>query len=153
MNLHIFPNKGIKNSRRGFFLCLDHFYRPQLSCFKVMFLHLSVILFTGGCMADTHLDRHPPGRHPLGRHPQQTLPLGRHSSQGRHPLGRHPPPRQSPSPLGQTHTPLGRPPPPPPPPPHETATAEDGTHHTGMHSCCSAHHIKQEIIQLKHYFL
>ena len=29
------------------------FYRPKHSCGKVMFLHLSVILSTGGCMADT----------------------------------------------------------------------------------------------------
>ena len=38
-----------------------HFYRPQRSCGKVMFLHLSVILFTGGhvcrgaCMAGGHV--------------------------------------------------------------------------------------------------
>ena len=36
----------------------DH-YRPQRSCGKVMFLHLSVILFTGGlCHGD------PPGQRP-----------------------------------------------------------------------------------------
>ena len=38
-------------------------YHPQRSCGKVMFLHLSVILFTGGWQ--TPLGRHPPGRHPL----------------------------------------------------------------------------------------
>ena len=38
---------------------VNPFYRPQRSCGKVMFLHLSVILFTGGgCLP------HPPGRHP-----------------------------------------------------------------------------------------
>ena len=36
-------------------------YRPQRSCGKVMFLHLSVILFTGDGSADTPL---PPGGHP-----------------------------------------------------------------------------------------
>ena len=35
------------------------YYRPQRSCDKVMFLHLSVILFTRGSAT------HPPGRHPL----------------------------------------------------------------------------------------
>ena len=28
-----------------------YFYRPQRSCGKVMFLHLSVILFTGGSLS------------------------------------------------------------------------------------------------------
>ena len=69
-----------------------NFYRPQRSCGKVMFLHLSVILSTGGCLADT-----PPGRHPPRA---DTLP-----------------------PRADT-------------PPPETATAGDGTHPTGMHSCC-----------------
>ena len=83
------------------------------SCGKVMFLHLSVILFTGG-ESRTPGQTHPclPGRHPLplGRHP---LPLGRH------PQGRHPPkqipipwadtPRQTPPadcPPGQTPPPF-----------------------------------------------
>ena len=57
---------------------------------KVMFLHLSVILFTG-CGV------HPLGRHfPLGRHPRGQRPPNRHTRAdtppGRHPLGRHPPP-------------------------------------------------------------
>ena len=55
---------------------------------KVMFLHLSVILFTGGGgSAPLHAGIHSPGRdttlgrHPLGRNPLgQTSPLGRHSS-------------------------------------------------------------------------
>ena len=122
-----------------------------------MFLHLPVILFTGGC-----LDRHapwaenpPPGRHPL----QADTPLGRHPPWADNPPGQTPPPGrhllQADTPLGQT-TPLGR---------HplqadtfwadsslgrhpldrhpfradtpETATAADGTHSTGMHSCFS----------------
>ena len=45
-------------------------YRPQRSCGKVMFLHLSVILFTGGVSAPVHAGIHIPlGRHPPGRHP------------------------------------------------------------------------------------
>ena len=79
--------------------------QPSLSCGKVMFLHLSVILFTGGrgCLADTH----PLGRHtPPGRHPQSdTAPWA------------DTPPRQT----------------------RQTATAADGTHPTGMHSCLDSH--------------
>ena len=71
-------------------------YRPQRSCGKVMFLHLSVILFTGGggvCQIPSR--RHPP---PGQTHPwADTLP-------------------------GQT-------------PIQQTATAADGMHPTGMHSC------------------
>ena len=43
-------------------------YRPQQSCGKVMFLHLSVILFTWA-WADT-----PPGQTPPSRHPPADTP-------------------------------------------------------------------------------
>ena len=39
-------------------------YRPRRSCGKIMFLHLSVILFT-----QRPLDRDPPGQRPLDRGP------------------------------------------------------------------------------------
>ena len=71
-------------------MILETFYRPQHSCGKVMFLHLSVILFTGGHPAEipptrqTPLDQAdtprpldqadtptPSSRHP---HPQQQTP-------------------------------------------------------------------------------
>ena len=94
------------------------FYRPQRSWGKVMFLHVSVILFMGGCatpprqtpaQADTRPDRHLPGRQPLDRHP-----LGRHTALGRHtPLRGHPQPADTPqadTPLSR-HTTLGRHPP------------------------------------------
>ena len=84
---------------------LLHFYRPQRSCDKVMFLHVSVILSTGVS------GRHHPRQTPLGRHPWGTCT--------------HPSPRQ----LTHGHTtrtdtlhPV-------------TATVADGTHPTGMHSC------------------
>ena len=74
----------------------------------VMFLHLSVSHSVHrGDVCQT-----PP--------PEQTPPCANS------PLGRHPPPRQ---------TPPGRPP--PPPIPQQTATAANGTHPTGMHSCWS----------------
>ena len=57
------------------------------SCRKVMFLHLSVILFTGGVWADTTpswpdppLGRHPSGRHPPGRHSPDGHCSGRYAS-------------------------------------------------------------------------
>ena len=66
------------------YLDIYGFYCPQRSCGKVMFLHLSVILSTGECLADTY----PWADTPLGRHPHWAdTPLG-------HPLGR--PPWQTP---------------------------------------------------------
>ena len=89
-----------------------------------MFLHLSVShsVHRGGgdkrpLWADIPPEQTPMDRHPLGRHPPRQTPLGRHT-----PLGSHSP--------GQKPHPLGRHPLPP-----ETATAADGTHPTGMHSC------------------
>ena len=70
------------------------------SCGKVMFLHLFVILLTGG----------------------RCTPLGTHTPLDRHPLDRH-------TPYADTAPPGGSPPRP------EMATAADGTHPTGMHSC------------------
>ena len=82
-------------------------YRLQRSSGKVMFLHLSVILSTVWVVAG----RHPPDRQ---KHPPGQTPPARHS------------PRQT---LSWAHTPPGRHPHP------MTATAVDGTHPTGMHSC------------------
>ena len=112
-----------------------YYYRPQRSYGKVMFLHLPVILFTGGCLPT---GRHPPGRTPpLGRHPSADTPwadtppgqtpphwaaqsLSRHPRQppradipwadiplGRHSPGRHPLWQTTPTP-GQTLSPLFR---------------------------------------------
>ena len=64
------------------------------------------------------------GRHPLSRHP-----LGRQTPHGQTPLGRHPSPGKHPPTSWQT-PPRQTPPPRPP-----TASAADGTHPTGMHSC------------------
>ena len=95
-------------------------YHPQRSCGKVMFLHLTVIMFTEGCLAYS----------PLGQvHPTATTPLGQVH-----------PPAGTPPATPRIHTPPGRytswqPYPPPsryiPPP----VTAADGTHPTGMFSC------------------
>ena len=60
-----------------------------------------------------------------GVHPsRQTSPRQTPPQLGRHPTGQTPPP------LGQIPTP-----PPGRPLPNQTATAADGTHPTGMHSC------------------
>ena len=52
------------------------------SCGKVMFLHLSVILFTGGGVSQHAMGG---GVHPLGRHPPETATEARVT----HPTGMH----------------------------------------------------------------
>ena len=70
--------------------CKPNYYRPQRSWGKVMFLHVSVILFTGGGLPHCMLRYTPPdqkqaptqSRHPLGsgtpgtRHPPAHCMLG-----------------------------------------------------------------------------
>ena len=114
-------------------------YRLQRSYGKVMFLHLSVILSTGGvCPSacwDTPPRQTPPGRHPLWA----DTPSGQTPALGRHPLGR--PPRADPLAqymLGYTHPAqciLGYTTPPPCPVHSKIhmAIAVHGTHPTGMH--------------------
>ena len=86
-----------------------HFYRPQMKFAKVMFLHMSV------CPRGVYPSM--PCRFP-GPHPRGSLRgLARGGSTGPHPgevVSQHA--------LRQT--------------PLLTATAERGTHSTGMHSCC-----------------
>ena len=74
---------------------LLNIYHPQLSCGKVMSSQVSVILFTGGCVADTPLPRSdtPLGRHPPKQTPPWTDTPGQRSP-GRHPPGQTPPPAQ-----------------------------------------------------------
>ena len=98
------------------------------SCGKVMFLHLSVILFTEGggvCLwvhaVYSHLEDIPGQTDPLADTPppEADTPIGRHSPSQTHTFrGRHPP---------RADIPPGKHP--------DTATAADGTHPTGMHSC------------------
>ena len=60
---------------------------------------------------------------------------------GRHPLSRHPP--------GQTHTHRAD------PTPGQTATAADGTHPTGMHSCCKSfekHTMGHNVLSIENMF-
>ena len=90
-------------------------YRRQRSCGKVIFSQASVILSTGEVSAWVHAGIHHPR---ADTSPEADTPLGRHSPSGRHPLGRHHPPEQT--------------------PPQQMATAEDGAHPTGMHSCCES---------------
>ena len=79
---------------------------------KVMFLHLSVILSTGGGLsAPMHAGIHPPNRTPWADTP----------SLGRHPLPGQTPPPWADTPWADT--------------PQQMATAADSTHPTGMHSC------------------
>ena len=92
---------------------LNNNHRPQQSWGKVMFLHVSMILFRGGS-APLHAGIHtqPPGTR-----------------------GRHPPP-------GTRHTPWGADPPDQATPPPQCMLGRygqqaGGTHHTGMQSCLS----------------
>ena len=68
-------------TRRGSVFINATCYRPQHSCGKVMFLHVSVILFTGVCVCGRQIH---PGR--------QTPPWQVDTLVGRYPMGRHPPP-------------------------------------------------------------
>ena len=93
----------------------------------------------GGVYTSIHWVTHPLGRHPppqqtpSGQTPPWADPRGRHPSWADTPpgqtplLGRHPP--------GQTPIAPGRHPQGRQPPPQQTATAADGTHPIGMHSC------------------
>ena len=103
---------------------------------KVIFLHLSVILFTGGGVSEAdppgrHTPRQVPpsrqARHPPAGTPRQVHPPGRYTPQagtpaqtthtppGSHPLGRYTPPPpgagtppQAGTPSPEAHTPPGR---------------------------------------------
>ena len=95
-------------------LSLPYLYRLQTKFAKVMFLHVSVILSTGGggilaCIAG--LQTHTQGRKFRG--------LAGGGSPGPHPWG-----------VGIPACTEAE-----PPPPQQTATAASGTHPTGMHSC------------------
>ena len=91
---------------------LLHFYRPQRSWGKVMFLQVSVILFTGGVPDQVHPPG--PGTPPVpGTHPDQVHPLGPGtpsdqvypSRRGTHPWDQVHQPGPGTPPLDQVHTP------------------------------------------------
>ena len=100
-------------------------YHLQHSCGKVMFSQASVILFTP--WADIPLDKHPPADTLWADPPptRQTVPLGRHPRKDTH---RQTPPRPDTPWAGQAPSWENT-------SPQQTATAVDGTHPTGMHSC------------------
>ena len=137
------------------------YYHPQSSCGKVVFTGICDSVHRGVCgrhpPGQTPPRQTPPyaqcmpgytpprqtpclGRHPPGRHPPCLVHAGIHT-----PLDRHPPKADTPLPSAcwDTHPPcpehtgihtpcqcmIGYFPPPP------AATAADGTHPTGMHSC------------------
>ena len=106
-----------------------------------MFLHLSVILFTGGS-ASVDTGRPPPGP---GILPWEQTPPGADTPPGtRHHPEQIPlleadtdnPPPQDQSPPEQTHSPRADTPPRSRhPPPSRRLLLSDGTHPTGMHYC------------------
>ena len=104
--LAMITNSAVQSSTR------TPIYRPQQSCKGCFYRHLSVHMGRGCLLPQCMLEYHVPPRAdtpPGSRHPpsQEQIPLR---------WSRHPP--------EQT-----------PPLPGETATAADGTHPTGMHSC------------------
>ena len=128
------------------------YYRPQRSWAKVIFLHLSVILLTGGCTWSglrgctwsgpgggtwsggvcqvPPQTRHPPGP---GTPPGDQVPLLDQTP----PLGPGTPPRTR-------HPPDQTPPRPDTPPEQQTleyGLRAAGMHPTGMHSCCWKYYI------------
>ena len=142
-------NKGIDLNHACVSTKISFITVRNSSCGKVMFSQVSVCPQGGGVHPQAHipLGRHPPGRHPPWADPPvQTLPLGRHASHGRqtHPSGQTSP-GQTPHwadarPLTGRHSPGQTPPwadtlPWADTPPPEMATAADGMHPTGMHSC------------------
>ena len=144
---------------RVVFMISLNFYHPQRSHGKVRFLHMSVShsVHGGRVYSSMHwagtprgqtppVSRHPPDRHPLmGRHPPGRTPCVSQYALGQTAprcipvcigadtpgcipvcIGADTPPCVSEHALGQT-----------PPPP--MATAADGAHPTGMHSCLDRH--------------
>ena len=79
---------------------------------KVIFLHLSVILFTGGCLPQCMLGYHTPPRSrqtpPEQTPPQADTPPSRHPPEQTPPRSRHP--SRADTPLGQTPPPIRHPP-------------------------------------------
>ena len=129
-------------------LCKHQIITIRNEVAKVMFLQACVCP-QGGCLPQcmvgytpleqtSPISRHPPPEQtphgadtpPQSRPPGSTLPPEQTPPQQQTPPGSRYPPEQIPPP-GSRHPPRSR----HPPPPRETATAADGTHSTGMHSC------------------
>ena len=105
---------------------INYIFTVRNEVAKVMFLQASVCPRGGGCLPQCMLGYHTPGsRHPPGADPPQS----------RHPLAVDTPGADTPLPWEQT--PPSRHPPRADTPRADTeaATAADGTHPTGMHSC------------------
>ena len=123
-----------------------HFYRPQRSCGKVIFSQACVKNSVRGCLPQCMLGYTSLGRHPPG----QTHPLGRH------PLGRHHPQADPPSQCMLGYTPVHAGIHTPPCPVHagiDMATAADGMHPTGMHSCCLSIYVRFSFAHVTYYFV
>ena len=122
------PNTAQLKLSKGDLSCILRYILEQILLFtvrnefaKVMFLQASVCPHGGrggGCLPQCMLGYQPWSRHPPGAdtHPEQTPP-------------EQTPPEQTPP---RADTPSGAD---IPPLPGDMATAADGTHPTGMHSC------------------
>ena len=104
---HFWILKMIRYTNKG-----QHIYRPQRSCEGYVFTGVCLSTWGGGVPDQVH----PPGT--------------RYTPQTRYtPLGPGTPPRDQVHPPGTRYTPPDQ------MHPRDTATAADGTHPTGMHSC------------------
>ena len=74
-----------------------HYYRPQTKFAKVMFLHLSVILFTVGVSASVHAGIHTPRQQTPPPREADTPP------QADTPPRKQTPPQEADTPLGSKH--------------------------------------------------
>ena len=129
-------------------LCLKYYHRNGTFITsrnevvaKVIFLHLFVILFTGGGLPQCMLGYHPPEQTHIPPSPWSRPPGSRHLPRSRHPpeqtplpRSRHHPPRADTSP---EQTPPGADTPPDKTPAYGLRAA--GTHPTGMHFCCQCY--------------
>ena len=95
----------------------DNYYHPQTKCAKVMFLHLSIILFTGGSTS-VHAGIHPPDQTP----PEADTPSADTPAGITPPLPEQTPPRSKQPPPCAMHA--GR-----------YGQQAGGMHPTGMHTC------------------
>ena len=147
-NLHVVPQSNFPVIHRvGNF---DIFTGRNVVVAKVIFLHLFVILFTGGCLPQCMLGYHPPEQTPPPLRadtpgadtPRADTPQSRHSpGADKPPWSRHPPPSRHPpradtpraadppeQQTPQSRHPLGTDTPPPPPgadtPPEQTPLRE-----------------------------
>ena len=108
-NLSMFKHAHRNSDNESTFL--SHHYRPQRSRGKVMFLPVSVILFTGGGLPHCMLGYTPPAGPKAGTPLGSGHPLGTNTPQEQTPPGTRPPWEQASDPPGADPSQTRHPPP------------------------------------------